>query len=428
MAALGSLLVRTNAVLGVAAFAIAVTAILSLNAIVIAPISKRAVADKAALLVLTAQSWMDLEPEHRPDFELDLLINHGLIINEKPLNLPLVDQNDGYYERLGHEVEQRVKRPIKLMEADDLLWAMIPTEDGNTLQIGFSSELHDVEEVYVGVVVLLVGVFIVLLTSFIIVGRIAKPLVTAANAASSFRGSGEYTQLPVEGPLELRSLAENFNQMAQDISNLISNRTILLTGISHDLRTPLARLRIALELVSDQVPRDHLNRMERNLASMEELISNAMQFALETHEPNEHVEFANYLRSVVADFDSTLPLKWQGNEDLIVSLAPGSFRRVLINLMTNARQHAKDAEVNVNVREQDLDIHVIDSGPGIPKKDYEHIFQPFFRLDDSRSASFGGSGLGLAIVSQLCQTHGWEISIGQSKTGGADFCLTIAWS
>ncbi len=426
MAAPGSLLVRTNAVLGVAAFAIAITAILSLNAIVTAPISNRAAADKAALLVLTAQSWMDLEPDHRPDFELDLLINHGLIINEEPINLPLVDQNDGYYERLSHEVEQRVKRPITLMEADDLLWAIVPTEDGNTLQIGFASELHDVEQVYVGIVVLVVGVFVVLLTSFIIVGRIAKPLVTAANAASSFRGSGEYTQLPVEGPRELRSLAENFNQMAQDISNLISNRTILLAGISHDLRTPLTRLRIALELISDQVPKDHLNRMERNLETMEELISDAMQFARGIHEPSEHVEFANYLRSVIADFDSTLPLTWQGNENLVISLTPGALRRVLINLMMNARQHAKDVEVHVNVREKDLDIHVIDSGPGIPEKDYARIFQPFFKLDNSRSASFGGSGLGLAIVAQLCQTHGWKINVGQSKAGGADFCLTIA--
>ncbi|MCY4566259.1 MAG: ATP-binding protein [Gammaproteobacteria bacterium] len=96
-------------------------------------------------------------------------------------------------------------------------------------------------------------------------------------------------------------------------------------------------------------------------------------------------------------------------------------RRVLTNLLTNARQHGKDVRVQMRGRE----IHVLDSGPGIPPEHREAVFQPFFRLDSSRSAATGGSGLGLAIVHQLCQTHGWRIEIGSSPSGGTDVCLGI---
>ena len=120
---------------------------------------------------------------------------------------------------------------------------------GHDLQIGFSPGRRDIQPLYVGIIIFGLGAAIVFITSLIIVQRITRPLVQAAERVESFRGGENFETLPEQGPRELVSLARNFNTMAREISALLSNRTTLLAGISHDLRTPLTRMRLALELL-----------------------------------------------------------------------------------------------------------------------------------------------------------------------------------
>ncbi len=419
-----TLLARANLVLGISASAIAVTSIVALVVFVIVPIENRSADDEAGLIVLSAKTWVELDAARRPAFEIELLENHDLIISAERRDLPLVEEGNRYYELLELELSERLDDPVRLMESDDLLWVDVPMADF-VMQIGLSSQRRDVQPVYVGFVIVLVGAVIVSVTSGFIVRRVAGPLSRAAEAVKAFRGAGGFQPLPEEGPEELVTLAASFNAMARDVSELLANRTTLLAGISHDLRTPLTRMRFALELLPDDLDEALAGRFERNLAAMEELISDALRFSRGTGEEPRRVDFHDYLESVVATIDETLDIDWRGHLPNGVEIAVGAFQRVVANLVRNAQQHGGGAEIAVDCG-RNLVVHVIDHGPGIPEHEQEKVFQPFYRLETSRSRATGGSGLGLAIVHQLCQAHGWRVSLVSTDTGGTDARVAVS--
>jgi two-component system osmolarity sensor histidine kinase EnvZ len=309
---------------------------------------------------------------------------------------------------------------VTLLEGDELIWLDV-SMGGHRLQIGFSPTRRDVQPLYVGIIIFGLGAAIVFLTSLTIVQRITRPLVQAADRVESFRGGEDFEPLPERGPRELVSLARNFNTMAREISALLSNRTTLLAGISHDLRTPLTRMRLALELLPDNVDPKLVARFERNLESMDALIGDALRFARGASEAQQPVHLAPFVEDVVESCDGSIPFEAGPGQDLTLPLAAGALKRVLINLINNAQQHGN----GVRVRLDGTDIHVVDSGPGIPDEFKEQVFQPFFRLDSSRSIATGGSGLGLAIVLQLCQAHGWRVRVEDPPGAGTDVVVSL---
>jgi two-component system, OmpR family, osmolarity sensor histidine kinase EnvZ len=422
-----SLLARTTIVLAVSAIAIAVTAILALNTFVISPIAERSADDEAALLVLSAQTWVELPPDSRPYFELELAQNHDLIISSVPRDLPLADLSLPYLDLLQTKLTQRLGIDVRLMQGDDLVWANVPMAN-YTMQIGFSPNRKDIQPLNVGLIIVVIGAAIVFGTSLLIVQRIARPLVRAAQLAETFRGGEEFSPLPESGPIELVTLARSFNTMAREIATLLSNRTTLLAGISHDLRTPLARMRLALELFPADVDPKLIERFERNLAVMDELIGDALRFARGTSEVAQEVDLRGYLDEIVPAIDDAVQVKWRGIGPAKRTVAIGALRRVLQNLLANARQHGAGVPQVVVDSETAVEIHVIDRGQGIPEASRAAVFQPFFRLDRSRSLNIGGSGLGLAIVQQLCEAHGWLIEIRDRDGGGTDAVLTVCRS
>lgn len=408
-----SLLARTNLTLAVSAVMIAGIAIAALYAFVVNPISKQSADDEAALLVLSAQTWVELPPEARPYFELEMAESHDLIISQVIQQLPETPAYDTYFDLLRGALGRRLDNDVRLLVDDELLWVDVPM-GGYQLQIGFSPERRAIQPLYVAVIIVGLGAAVVMFTSWFIVQRIARPLVRVAQQAEHFRGSGEIEPLPESGPRELASLARNFNIMAREISTLLENRTTLLAGISHDLRTPLTRMRLALALLPEDVDPDLVGRFERNLESMDELIGDALRFARGAGESAQELELAPFVSEIVGSFDQSVVLKV--DVDARVKLAPSAFRRVLTNLIANGNQHGGDVTVTLT----DSEVRVGDNGPGIPEQYREQVFQPFFRLDDSRNSATGGSGLGLAIVHQLCQAHGWTIGIDESHSGGAE--------
>jgi two-component system osmolarity sensor histidine kinase EnvZ len=415
-----SLLARTNLTLTVSSLLIALISVLALNYFVISPIAESSAADQAALLVLSAQTWVELPPEARPYFELELAQSHDLIINSPPRALPPAAFDQPYLSLLVEQLSERLHTPVVLLSGDELIWVDVPM-GGFELQIGFSPQRRDIQPLYVGIIIVVLGAGIVFLTSLFMVQRIARPLVQAAERVESFRGGEDFEPLPERGPAELVSLARNFNTMARDISALLSNRTTLLAGISHDLRTPLTRMRLALELLPDSVDPGLIERFERNLRSMDELISDALLFARGTGESRQEIELEAYIADIVESHDRRIPFSARDAQGIRLMLAPGALQRVLQNLISNAEQHGDSVRVELRGRE----VHVIDSGPGIPDEYKLKVFQPFFRLDRSRSVATGGSGLGLAIVQQLCQAHGWRVRIEDAPGGGTDVVLSL---
>lgn len=416
-----TLLARTNLILSVGALLIVVIATVAMYAFVIEPITEQSADDEAALLVLSAQTWVELPPEARPYFELEMAESHDLIISEARQELPELEAYPQYFSLLSAQLGERLGGPVPLLAGDDLLWVDVPM-GGFELQIGFSARRREIQPLYVAMVIVGLGAAIVFFTSLFIVQRIARPLVKVAEQAEHFRGASEIEPLPETGPRELASLARNFNTMAQEIASLLSNRTTLLAGISHDLRTPLTRMRLALALLPESVDPQLVVRFERNLESMDELISDALRFARGTGEVAQQIEVCPFVADVLQSFEQGVTFNPSVAADYHAELAPSAFRRVLMNLVDNGLRHGGE----VLVRLQPGRVEVLDNGPGIPEEFRQQVFQPFFRIDSSRSSSTGGSGLGLAIVQQLCQAHGWQIAIDDAPQGGTRVTLQFA--
>ena len=163
----------------------------------------------------------------------------------------------------------------------------------------------------------------------------------------------------------------------ENVTDLLSNRTTLLAGISHDLRTPLTRMRFALEMLPASVDEKLVERFERNLAAMEELIADALRFSRGAGEAPSQVEFRDYLKTVLRDVDEDLDIEWRNTPPQLVEIATGAFQRVVANLVRNAQQHGRGARLAVDY-DGDLVVQVIDDGPGIPPEDRERVFRPFF--------------------------------------------------
>jgi two-component system osmolarity sensor histidine kinase EnvZ len=401
--------------------------VLALDRFVTTPIAVQSADDEAALLVLSAQTWVELPPLARPYFELELVESHGLVVSPEPQDLRPLDSSLPYMDLVQDRLDARVGQHVPLLQGDELVWAEIPM-GGFVLQMGFAPDRRDVEPLTVALVIIAAGAAIVLAASLLIVQRITRPLDEVSETARRFRGGSLLEPLPETGPKELVALAHSFNTMAREISELISNRTTLLAGISHDLRTPLARMRLAVELLPEESDPRLVERLSRNLEEMDGLLAEALQFAkgLSGTEAR-RVVLRREFEDLIEQFgDDGIHLEWRAPDDFEQTLDAGALRRVLTNLIENAVRYAgPPVTVTCKARGDRIRIKVMDRGPGIPDEVSERVFQPFFRLENSRNTATGGSGLGLAIVKQLCEAQGWDVALHARAGGGAVFELEL---
>jgi two-component system osmolarity sensor histidine kinase EnvZ len=235
------------------------------------------------------------------------------------------------------------------------------------------------------------------------------------------------------GPRELADLAHHFNHMAAQVRDLLDARTTLLAGISHDLRTPLARMRVALEMLSLQPTPELIARLERDVEEMNALIGQMLTLARGmSAEERQTLPLADWLREraeLAGAPGSTLHVECP--PDLTVEASPGVLARILDNLLGNAIRYAPGS-IEVVARRIVEDGHsavrvgVLDRGPGIPPAQMEAVWRPFHRLEDSRSDRTGGHGLGLALVQQLAKAQGWQVGMEAREGGGLHVWVQFA--
>ena len=253
-----SLLGRTNLTLTISAALISIVSTIALYTFVIDPIAEKSADDEAALLVLSAQTWVELPPEARPFFELELAQNHDLIISQVIQEFPEYQGSDSAIGLLVTKLEDRLFGEVTVLDGDDLVWVEL-SMGGYEFQIGVSPDRQQIQPLNVAIVIVSLGAGIVFFTSLLVVQRVTKPLVKISKQAERFRGDENIEPLPETGPRELISLARNFNTMAADISRLLANRTTLMAGISHDLRTPLTRMKLQIAFIKDKDIANKLN-------------------------------------------------------------------------------------------------------------------------------------------------------------------------
>lgn len=259
--------------------------------------------------------------------------------------------------------------------------------------------------------------------------RITKPLARLEAAATRI-GEGERPELlPENGPRELASLACRFNAMAQQVRDLLSARTTLLAGVSHDLRTPLARMRLALEMMKSAPAPALIARLENDIEEMNGLIATLLDLArgLEREPPEETdlVELLNELADQAAAHEREISVRCPACRRAV---APRALRRALGNLLQNALRYAPAGplELVCETQGESCRIGVLDRGPGIPPERIAAMFEPFQRLEGSRSPQTGGAGLGLAIVRELARANGWQARLEPRDGGGLAAWIELA--
>lgn len=252
-----------------------------------------------------------------------------------------------------------------------------------------------------------------------VVARIASaPLRRLAAAAQALGRDLERDPLPLDGPLEVRRAAEAFNAMQQRIRRHLGERTQMLAAITHDLQTPLTRLRLRLENVTDEQLRE---RLIGDLAAMQALIREGLELArsASSSETRAALDLDSLLESVVADAaDSGADARIEGGSGQVLMLRPLAMHRLFSNLVDNALKYGGDVVVHAQAQGGQVRVSIRDHGPGIAEDMLEAVFDPFVRLEASRSRQTGGSGLGLTIARTLALQDGARLELSNAPDGG----------
>lgn len=270
---------------------------------------------------------------------------------------------------------------------------------------------------------LLLGAIVVL--TLLAVRWVTKPLETLALAAERLGEDIRRPPLDERGPLEASRAARAFNSMQRELVKFIDDRTRILAAMSHDLKTPITRLRLRTELLDDAALRA---RFESDLDEMQAMVSRTLEVmrGLDKESKRTPIDIMALLHSLQDDmrvFGAEVEV-----EGAALTPYPGSpeaLKRCLQNVIENAVKYGSSASVLVVDRPEELEIRVRDKGPGIPHAELEHVFEPFYRLEVSRSRESGGTGLGLTIARNLARAHGGELQLRNLGEGGLEAVLTL---
>ncbi len=260
-----------------------------------------------------------------------------------------------------------------------------------------------------------VPALIMVIISLIFLKNQTRPITNLARAAERF-GKGEETEeFKPSGALEIRQAGHEFDKMRKRINRHLNQRTEMLSGISHDLRTPLTRMKLQVAFVKDE---DLAKKLTEDINEMEKMLNEYLQFTSSSYaEKAEMFNLSELIENIIIKYD---------NKNIIQDLTPGVYlngrknliNRSLNNIIDNALKYAKQIEVKLSKKNTNLFIVIDDDGPGIPKSEHDNVFKPFYKINKSRAESKSSVGLGLSIASDVIRSHGGNIKLESSKMNG----------
>ena len=257
---------------------------------------------------------------------------------------------------------------------------------------------------------------VLIIIALIFLKNQTKPLVKLAKAAERF-GKGDYVNdFRASGAQEIRKAAFEFDRMAKRINRHLNQRAEMLSGISHDLRTPLTRLKLQLALLKQK---EVSEKMSKDIDEMERMLNDYLQFAkTQTQENTTTVNLSNLFTMIKKEYGDEKISFYIDNSEILLKGRPTALKRSFENIIQNGLVYGNKVEINIQKSNKRVIITIEDDGPGIPEDQYKNVFKPFFRLDKSRSLNQSGVGLGLAIVEDIINSHGGSIQLGRSKYNG----------
>jgi signal transduction histidine kinase len=270
---------------------------------------------------------------------------------------------------------------------------------------------------------LLVQLIIIVILTLVAVRWATRPLSDLAAAAEKI-GAGGSPELDEAGPTEVREAARAFNRMQTRIATYVRDRTRLLAAISHDLKTPITRLRLRSELLADDALRE---KYVRDLEDMEAMVGRALEFAKghDVREPSQPINVTALVESLQDDYrEAGADVNVEGSARSFVG-RPLAIKQALRNLIDNAVKYGGRARIIVADGDDALTIRIRDGGRGIPEDMLERVFDPFFRLEESRNPETGGTGLGLSIARNIADLHAGTLTLRNAEGGGLEATLVL---
>lgn len=297
--------------------------------------------------------------------------------------------------------------------------------DGSVARFDFMRPLQLAGWPYPLLVNLAVLLIAIIILALLAVRLATRPLTALAAAADRLGHDINRPSLPERGPVEVRRAARAFNDMQVRLKRYLEDRTRLLTAISHDLRTPITRLRLRTELLEDEQLKAKINK---DLHDMESMTGATLDFlhGLEQGEAVQPMDLMALLESMAADAAEVhQPVSVSGALSGLIYARPQALKRCLENLITNAVRYGGRADIRVQDRGMQVEVRVRDHGPGIPAGELEKVFEPYYRLENSRSRESGGTGLGLGIARNIAEVHGGTLSLCNHPEGGLEAVLVL---
>ena len=321
-------------------------------------------------------------------------------------------------KELKTKINQYWFNTIAYKEVVDL---RIKFRDG-VLQIFFPKERIQASSFRIFALWITLPAILMITIAIIFLKNQTRPITKLAEASERFGRGEEINEFRASGALEIRRAGLEFDKMRKRILRHLNQRSEMLSGISHDLRTPLTRIKLQLAMIKDK---NLSKRLSEDVDEMEKMLNEYLQFAstdskdkTETFDLSELVENINNKYenpNIINDFDSQI--YFNGRKNLI--------QRCINNLIDNSLKYGKKIVVKIKKQNSNIVMSIDDDGPGIPKSEYQNIIKPFYKIDKSRSDSKSSVGLGLAISSDIAKSHGGDINFEKSKLGGLQVKISL---
>ncbi|MGI9225059.1 MAG: ATP-binding protein [Woeseiaceae bacterium] len=395
------------------------------------PMAKRYADDFAAIIVSAAHSLESLPEEMHTELKQQLLQDHGLIVADETAAAPETVSVLPYYPFFHEALDRRAGVELVVVESADspIIWVDVPAHD-KLYRLGFDKKRLGIDPPVVLIYAVVAGALLTLVASLLEVRRVVRPLGRLSAAVKQLGRGHNPSPIPEEGPEEIAALARAFNRMSSSLQQLSENRTVMIAGISHDLRTPLTRLGLAVEMLDEDSDPELIERIRRNLDSMNKLIGQFLQFSHGVDgETPVQLDLWQLLESLASD------VKIEGSELMLHRRDPPcvyfadavALERVLANLLKNAAQYGggEPIDINLNCSEDEVAVEICDRGPGIPAAEIKAVFKPFHQSKVDGHDLVGGSGLGLAIANQIALKHDWKIDLLPRDGGGTVAKLSL---
>ena len=249
-----------------------------------------------------------------------------------------------------------------------------------------------------------------------------RPIKKLAEASKRFGRGENIEEFVPSGASEIRQAGYEFEKMRKRILRHLNQRSEMLSGISHDLRTPLTRMKLQLALIKDK---NLIDRFSNDIDEMEKMLNEYLQFSSESNkEKTEEFEINSLIQSIISSFSNNL-ITFNRGEEFLFNGRKLSIQRCLNNLIENSTKFANKIEINFQKLKSNIIIHIEDDGPGIPIQERENVFKPFYKIDKSRSKESSSVGLGLSISSDIIRSHGGKIELADSKYGGLKVIISL---